>query len=171
MPSPLSLTLGLQSGCAKWAVAYFAPCGAFLRFHVLLLSQSAQQLALWAWCLQGEKSLARTEALKGLFRDYKNPDVHETTPENRGFYCALGLIRLVFKRRPLPASIWLSQVCMALLLTMRLSFIFLGHHKYYILFKFHLLVQTQPLCPRPAAEPQQHAAYRITPKCLQIWER
>lgn len=46
-------------------------------------------------------SLARKEALKELFRDYRNLDVHEPSPENRGFSCALALIRLVLKRRPL----------------------------------------------------------------------
>lgn len=110
MPSPLLLTLRLQSVGAQVqsAVAYFAPCGAFLSFHMLLLSQSARQPALWACCLQ--KSLAHTKALKELFRDYRNPYMHEPTPENRGFYCVLGLVRLALKCRPLPASIWLSQV-------------------------------------------------------------
>lgn len=90
MPSPLSLTLGLQSGCAKWAVAYLAPCGAFLRFHMLLLSQSAQQLALWAWCLQGEKKPCTHRGAQRIVSWLQEPRCARTHPWKHGILLCAG---------------------------------------------------------------------------------
>lgn len=91
--SVCALPCSRSSVCAKVqrAVTYFAPCGAFLSFHVLLLCTAARMSLMF---VEEGASHARRRS-KNRSVTTGTPRVHEPTPKDRGYYCVPGLIRLV----------------------------------------------------------------------------